>query len=50
MTKYIKVEWPKYQKFEEHERVDECYACKLYGDDDIYAMMIPEDLYNEVMQ
>lgn len=49
MTKYIKVDWPEYQKFEEHERCNECYTCKVYGDDDIFAMMIPEDLYNEVM-
>ncbi len=38
MTKYIKVEWPEYQKFEEHKRANECYSCTVYGDPDIYAM------------
>ena len=49
MVKYIKVDWPEYQKFEEHERAGECYSCTVYGDPDIYAMMVPEDLYEEVM-
>lgn len=48
MIKYIKVDWPDYQKFEEHERANECYTCIVY--EDIYSLMVPEDLYNEVMQ
>lgn len=48
MIKYIKVDWPEYQKFEEHNRISECYTVKVYGDDDIQSLMVPEDLYNEV--
>lgn len=49
MIKYIKVDWPEYQKFEEHDRINECYTCKVYGENDIFSLMVPEDLYYEVV-
>lgn len=43
-NKYIIVEFPETQKFEEHERFQEC----LYLRDNC-QLAVPEDLYNNVM-
>lgn len=48
MERYIKVEWPDTQKFQElPEYEDSCYEC-YYG----YAttVFVPEDLYFKVMK
>lgn len=51
MLKYIKVDWPDTQKFQENLRYFECYfATNIDGQDDSYSsLMVPEDLYEEVM-
>lgn len=47
MERYIKVEWPDTQKFQElTEYEDECYEC-YYGDEP--TIFVPEDLYFKVM-
>ena len=48
MTKYIRVDWPESQKFEEHDRGNECLICMTYDGEDS-SVMVPEDLYEEVM-
>lgn len=47
--KYVKVEFPNYSKFETHERINECYVCRTYGEESTTVLMVPEDLYNEIM-
>lgn len=51
IERYIKVEWPDTQKFQElqnlPEYVDSCYEC-YYGDEP--TMFVPEDLYFKVMK
>lgn len=49
MTKYIKVDWPESQKFDGYE---ECFAVMTnnpWDRDTTGSLMVPEDLYNEVM-
>lgn len=53
MTKYIKVDWPESQRFLDHERYRECMLVCVVDDSipdmDIPSIMVPEDLYDEVM-
>lgn len=53
MTKYVKVDWPKSQTFVEHSRWNECLLVIVVDDSipdmDIPSVMVPEDLYDEVM-
>ena len=45
MQKYIKVDWPDYQEFDEHPRFkEECFFCSETWSGSYF---IPEDLYNE---
>lgn len=49
MTKYIKVDWPESQKFDGYE---ECFVVTTNNPWDratTGSLMVPEDLYNEVM-
>lgn len=43
--KYILIDWPECQMFEEHSRFFECYWAA-----DGMILFVPEDLYNEVIK
>lgn len=48
IERYIKVEWPDTQKFQElPEYEDSCYEC-YYGDEP--TVFVPEDLYFKVIE
>ena len=46
MTKYVLVSWPEYQIFMESDRYKECIDVLDWS---ISAKMVPEDLYEEIM-
>lgn len=48
MIKYIKVEWPDAQLYQEHSRYNECYNVMTLKGADIPILMVPEDLYEEI--
>lgn len=48
MTKYIMVEFPEDQVFMDNPRFDECYYTMPTADELTSALMVPENLYNQV--
>lgn len=47
--KYIKVEWPESQVFEDHPRAKECYQGYNANPYEDMVIFVPEDLYDEVI-
>lgn len=49
--KYVLSTWPEVQKFEDHPRWNECIYCIAIEGHPVpdYSYMIPEDLYDEVI-
>lgn len=49
MIKYIKVDWPELQKFQELPEYNECYEYLGYTDHSYWCIFVPEELYYKVI-